>query len=44
MGRQLGCEVGGGEMDFDDAVDDWYDESIIWYYSRAKRRLVKRKR
>ena len=41
----------GGEMECDeDAVDDWYDESIIWYYARSRRvarrmtRLVKRKR
>lgn len=22
--------------DWEDAVDDWYDESIIWYYARSK--------
>lgn len=23
-------------MEYEDAVDDWYDESIIWYYSRQR--------
>lgn len=26
-------------MDWEDAVDDWYDESIIWYYSRQRAKI-----